>query len=104
NNLIVNYLPHAVSSKRLAELFAPYGAVAHAKVVRDRATGGSLGYGFVRFARAAGAAAAATALDGARVGDKRIRVSAARPSSASIRRCKLHVAGLPVRERLCFSI
>ncbi|KAG5191510.1 Hud and Au-rich element of the tumor necrosis factor alpha Rna, partial [Tribonema minus] len=106
-NLIVNYLPHSLGDRRLVEMFAPHGVIAHAKVVRDRATGGSMGYGFVRFAgppppapRAADAAAAAiAALNGARVGGKHIRVSLARPSSEAIQNCKLHVAGMPPASR-----
>jgi RNA recognition motif-containing protein len=94
-NLIVNYLPHSITTPDLYTIFSPYGAVAQAKVILDRNTNKSMGFGFVRYATEADSAAAVAALNGAPLGNKRIKVSVARPSSHEIRHCKLHIANLP---------
>ncbi len=47
--LIVNYIPDSWSEQKLASHFAPYFPTS-VKLVRDRVTGRSLGYGFVQFA------------------------------------------------------
>jgi RNA recognition motif-containing protein len=45
--LYVGNLPYAVDDSRLRELFGAFGAPLSAIVVMDRATGRSMGYGFV---------------------------------------------------------
>lgn len=67
----------------------------HAKVVRDRVTKKSLGFGFVKFATEQQATAAIQAMNGRSVANKRLKVSVARPSSDEIRNCKLYVTNLP---------
>ncbi|MBP6875390.1 MAG: RNA-binding protein [Candidatus Eisenbacteria bacterium] len=46
-NLYVGNLPYRMTNEELAELFAGYGEVVSAKVVMDRETGRSRGFGFV---------------------------------------------------------
>jgi RNA recognition motif-containing protein len=45
--LFVGNLPYSVNSEELKELFTPFGGVVSAKVVSDRETGRSRGFGFV---------------------------------------------------------
>uniref|UniRef100_A0A0D9WBB9 RRM domain-containing protein n=1 Tax=Leersia perrieri TaxID=77586 RepID=A0A0D9WBB9_9ORYZ len=63
-NLYVCHLPYYVNTERLIELFLPCGQVTQAKVVVDRYTGVSKGFGFVRFADAYSAAVAITHMNG----------------------------------------
>ncbi len=58
NKLYVGNLPFQASEEELTEFFAKFGHVADVKVIVDRDTGRSRGYGFVTFADAAHAEAA----------------------------------------------
>lgn len=57
-------------------MFAVHGDLAHVKVVYDRSTGKSMGYGFVKFTTNEAAAAATVAINGMAIDRKRIKVSA----------------------------
>lgn len=57
-------------------MFAVHGDLAHVKVVYDRSTGKSMGYGFVKFTTNEAAAAATAAINGMAIDRKRIKVSA----------------------------
>ena len=79
NKLFVGSLPWAVDDQQLNDLFAQYGEIVSARVVTDRETGRSRGFGFVEFADDASAQAAIDAMDGADVQGRNITVSVARP-------------------------
>ena len=74
--LFVGGLPWAMDNERLKEVFAEYGDVADARVILDRETGRSRGFGFVTYANEEGAEKA-LALDGQEVDGRRIRVDRA---------------------------
>ena len=82
SNLIVNYLPPTMSETELRRLFAPHGTIQHVKVVTDRVSGRSMGYGFVRFSTIEEANAAIASKNALQIGTKRIKVRA-RGSSRS---------------------
>ncbi|KAG8066761.1 hypothetical protein GUJ93_ZPchr0004g39669 [Zizania palustris] len=63
-NLYVTHLPCYVTTQRLIELFLPCGQITQAKVVVDKYTGVSKGFGFVRFADPYSAAVALTHMNG----------------------------------------
>ena len=65
------------------------------KVVRDKNTKKSLGYGFVKFVHDADAQAAIDRMNGYNLAHKILKVSVARPPSLEIRNCKLYVTNLP---------
>uniref|UniRef100_UPI00358FFF90 ELAV-like protein 2 isoform X2 n=1 Tax=Myxine glutinosa TaxID=7769 RepID=UPI00358FFF90 len=94
-NLIINYLPQSMSQDELYRIFNNVGTVETCKLVRDKLTGMSLGYGFVNFSNAADAERAIGSLNGLRLQSKTIKVSYARPSSDVIRDTNLYVTGLP---------
>jgi len=71
-------LAWATTTEDLREAFTPYGEVTDAKVVSDRETGRSRGFGFVTFDTEEAAAAACDAMDGATLGGRTIRVDLAR--------------------------
>lgn len=77
NKLFVGGLPWSTSDDELREAFAPFGEVVDAKVVTDRETGRSRGFGFVTFSSDAEAIAGRDAMDGASLGGRRLRVDVA---------------------------
>lgn len=95
SNLIVNYLPHDIDDTSLKGLFAEFGDILVSKVVRDKNTKKSLGYGFVKFLKEDDAYFAIEKMNGLSLGHKNLKVSMARPPSTEIRNCKLYVTNLP---------
>ncbi len=77
--LFVGSLPFDTSEDDLKNLFAPHGNVSSAKIVTDRETGRSRGFGFVEMPNDAEAKAAMAALNGSSVGGRQIAVNEARP-------------------------
>ena len=75
--IFVGNLPFATTSEELKELFAAYGEVVTAKVVTDRISGRSRGFGFVEMEPSA-ADAAIGALNGQDLGGRPLRVDAAK--------------------------
>ncbi|XP_038640751.1 ELAV-like protein 2 isoform X3 [Scyliorhinus canicula] len=94
-NLIVNYLPQNMTQEEFKSLFGSIGEIESCKLVRDKITGQSLGYGFVNYVDPNDAEKAINTLNGLKLQTKTIKVSYARPSSASIRDANLYVSGLP---------
>ncbi|XP_025110595.1 ELAV-like protein 3 isoform X3 [Pomacea canaliculata] len=94
-NLIVNYLPQTMSQDEIRSLFASIGELESCKLIRDKPTGQSLGYGFVNYKRPEDADKAINTLNGLRLQNKTIKVSLARPSSESIKGANLYISGLP---------
>jgi RNA recognition motif-containing protein len=79
-NIFVSNLSYGVNSDDLNELFAEYGTVTSAKVITDRETGRSRGFGFVEMADAEGQKAI-DGLNNAEYDGKVISVSVARPKT-----------------------
>lgn len=77
--LFVGSLPWAVDDARLNDLFAPFGEVVSATVLRDRMTGRSRGFGFVEMADDSAAQKAIDALNGSDIEGRKIVVNVARP-------------------------
>ncbi|GFS93867.1 ELAV-like protein 4 [Trichonephila clavipes] len=94
-NLIVNYLPQTMTQEEIRSLFSSIGEVESCKLIRDKVTGQSLGYGFVNYVRPEDAEKAINTLNGLRLQNKTIKVSYARPSSEAIKGANLYVSGLP---------
>jgi len=80
--LIVNYLPQRISEAELGRMFEPYGTVEHVKLMLDRRTHVSMGYGFVRYAAIESTDRAIAALNGTPIDNKMLRVSHSRPPTA----------------------
>ncbi|MGC4234696.1 MAG: RNA-binding protein [Niabella sp.] len=77
-NMYVSNLGFHASDADLRELFNPFGKVSSAKVIMDRTSGRSRGFGFVEMISALEAANAMETLDGKEVDGKRISVWAAK--------------------------
>ncbi len=76
--LYVGGLAWATSEEGLAQAFEAYGPVEEAKVITDRETGRSRGFGFVTFANDDDAASAIEGLDGTELDGRFIKVNEAR--------------------------
>jgi len=82
SKLFVANLGRDVTESALTELFAAHGEVEFVKLVMDRATGNSKGYGFVKMRTDQEAQAAMAALNGRHMGARRpLEVSEAKPPS-----------------------
>lgn len=77
--LFVGSLPFAVNDDELAQLFSEAGTVTSAKVVMDRDSGRSRGFGFVEMSTDDEAKAAIDKLNGREVNGRTIVVNEARP-------------------------
>jgi RNA recognition motif-containing protein len=78
-NIYVSNLSFAVVDEDLRSYFAEYGEVTSAKVIVDKYTNRSKGFGFVEMSDDAAANKAIAELDGATVDGRSIKVSVARP-------------------------
>ena len=74
SNLFVFHLPPETDDQALESMFSEYGSIESAKVMMDKATGESKGYGFVLFTHLADAERA-LAMNGRCMGSKRLSVS-----------------------------
>lgn len=75
----VGGLPYSTTDQQLQDLFAQYGAVASARIITDKFTGQSRGFGFVEMAADGDAQKAITALNGTQFGGRTLTVNEARP-------------------------
>ncbi len=80
-NIYVANLNYRVSSEDLEGIFAEYGAVSSAKVITDKLSGRSRGFGFVEMPDEAEANKAIEELNGAEYDGKEIAVSVAKPKT-----------------------
>jgi len=78
-NIYVSNLSFNVQDEDLKSYFADYGEVTSAKVINDKETGRSRGFGFVEMSDDAAAQKAIAELDGATVDGRAIKVSVAKP-------------------------
>ncbi len=79
SRLFVGGLSYEVDDERLREIFSAYGVVESARVITDRMTGRSRGFGFVEMSSVAEAQEAIGQLDGQNVDGRRLTVNVARP-------------------------
>ena len=77
-NIYVGNLPWSTQNEELEKLFQKFGKVTAARVIRDRFTGKSRGFGFVEMADTAEAEQAITELDGKEFNGRPLRVNQAR--------------------------
>jgi len=82
NKLYVGNLPYSVRDSDLEQSFGQFGAVTSAKVMMERDTGRSKGFGFVEMASDAEAQAAIEGMNGQPLGGRSLVVNEARPMEA----------------------
>src|SRR6476620_6448457 len=78
-NIYVSNLSFNVQDEDLREFFAPYGEVTSAKIIMDKMTNQSRGFGFVEMSDDEASKKAIAELDGANVEGRAIKVMEAKP-------------------------
>ena len=78
-NLYVGGLPYTVTDEQLQELFEAHGPVESARVITDRYTGQSRGFGFVEMSSEEEAQTAIDSLNGSDLEGRSLTVNEARP-------------------------
>ena len=79
NKLFVGNLPFTMTDDQLMCIFAPFGQVVSANIVKDKYSGRSKGFAFVEYTNEEEAKAAMQALDGSDQGGRKIAVKEALP-------------------------
>ncbi|MBP6765355.1 MAG: RNA-binding protein [Rubrivivax sp.] len=79
NKLYVGNLAYSVRDDSLLQAFSPFGTVTSAKVMMDRETGRSKGFGFVEMGSDAEAQAAINGMNGQAIDGRAVVVNEARP-------------------------
>jgi RNA recognition motif-containing protein len=79
NKLYVGNLPYSYRDSDMEQAFSQYGTVSSAKVMMERDTGRSKGFGFVEMSTEAEAKAAIEGMNGQQVGGRGLVVNEARP-------------------------
>ena len=82
NKLYVGNLPYTVRDEDLQQSFGEFGSITSAKVMMERDTGRSKGFGFVEMGSDAEAQAAIAGMNGQSLGGRSITVNEARPMEA----------------------
>jgi RNA recognition motif-containing protein len=78
-NIYVGNLNYNLSEDELEKVFSAYGEVASVKIIRDKYTDQSKGFGFIEMASDADAQKAIDELNGTEVKGRELRVNQARP-------------------------
>lgn len=78
-NIYVANLSFDIQDEDLRELFTPYGEVSSAKVIMDKATSRSRGFGFVEMADNAAGQKAVTELNGTMLQGRSVKINEAKP-------------------------
>lgn len=94
-NLIVNYLPQNMTDEQFEDLFKKFGATKSCKIVRNRISGFSYGFGFVDFETHEQALKAIDELNGHELENKKIKVAFARPAGQDIKQANLYIKNVP---------
>jgi RNA recognition motif-containing protein len=82
NKLYVGGLPYSVTDARLQEIFSAHGTVESARVITDKFTGQSRGFGFVEMSSGTEAQAAISSLNGTQCDGRNLQVNEAKPQAA----------------------
>ncbi len=78
-NIYVGNISYSTSEEDLRESFGEFGEVLSAKIISDRETGRSKGFGFVEMADDAAGEKAIEEMNGKEIGGRALRVNQARP-------------------------
>ncbi len=85
-NLYVGNLPYSMGQEELQEMFSEFGAVESARIITDRESGRSKGFGFVDMNDESEAKKAIEALNNKEINERKMVVNEARPREERPRR------------------
>ena len=97
--LYVGNLPYSATEDRLQQHFAQYGSVLSARIITDKFSGRSKGFGFVEMSSESEAQKATAALNGTDFEGRNIVVSEARPQALHPAPPRRRLARAPLVER-----
>ncbi|MCK4886549.1 MAG: RNA-binding protein [Planctomycetes bacterium] len=80
-NIYVGNLDFATTQEELETLFSEFGEVDNARIIADKMSGRSKGFGFIEMASAEQAQAAIDALDGKEINGRALKVNEAKPKT-----------------------
>ncbi len=78
-NIYIGNISYSVDEQELGQIFSEYGEVSSAKIIIDRVTGRSKGFGFVEMPNNDEGQQAIENLEGKEVNGRKLRVNEARP-------------------------
>src|SRR5262245_13939314 len=81
NKLYVGGLPYSITDAQLQEIFSAHGSVESARVIADKFTGQSRGFGYVEMGSGSEAQAAISGLNGTQYEGRTIVVNEAKPQA-----------------------
>ena len=81
SKIFVGNLPFSIDNAKLESAFIPFGSVASAKVIHDKNTGRSRGYGFVEFVESSSANKAVAEMNDKELDGRKLTVSIAKTQS-----------------------
>ena len=84
SKIYVGGLPYAATEQQLSDLFAQHGAVESARVITDKFTGQSRGFGFVEMTTSEDAQKAISALNGTQMDGRTLTVNEAKPRDCPV--------------------
>jgi len=93
-NLIINFLPLDFKESQLRALFQEVGPISSVRIMKNRKTAKSKGYGFVKFVGHEDANRAIEQFNGMSIQGKQIKVAFSRPGGTRTH-CNLFVSNLP---------
>ncbi len=79
SKIYVGGLPYSTDEQQLEDLFATHGSVESARVITDKYTGRSRGFGFVKMATNKESTEAIAALHGTELGGRTLTVNESKP-------------------------
>lgn len=82
SKIYVGGLPYSATEQQLSDLFTAHGSVESARVITDKFTGQSRGFGFVEMSTAEEAKTAIGALNGTQMDGRTLTVNEAKPQEA----------------------
>jgi RNA recognition motif-containing protein len=82
SKLYVGGLPYSATEPQLQDLFAQHGTVESARVITDKFTGQSRGFGFVEMSTSEEATAAIAAVNGTQMDGRTLTVNEAKPQES----------------------
>ena len=85
-NIYVGNVSYDLTEKELEELFAEFGSVSAARIITDRKSGRSKGFGFVEMDNKAEGEEAIKQLDGKEMNGRPLKINEARPREERPRR------------------
>ncbi|KAF6775622.1 hypothetical protein AHF37_05298 [Paragonimus kellicotti] len=95
-NLIINYIPRNLSDVDLSNLFGSVGTIKTCRIIRDRSSGSSFGFGFCEYEDAESAHRAIERFNGYRIEEKILKVSMAKLQGKLYQSSNLYVKKFPL--------